>query len=198
MAMQEEDVLGKAYDSRLMKRLLKYLKPYKWQTAIALTSIVIKAGADVLGQNVDSPSTGQVAEKHGIGWVGYDSDSHQFAPKSWLTASVYDWGKYYLRRVKAAMNGTWKSGFYYGSINDGFTKLAPFGPKVTAQTRAVILAKQKEIQSGKFYEFAGPIYDQSGKLMVPKGKRLGIKDLYSMQWFVKGVIGSVSKVLPPG
>jgi ATP-binding cassette subfamily B protein len=49
MAMQEEDVLGKAYDSRLMKRLLKYLKPYKWQTAIALTSIVIKAGADVLG-----------------------------------------------------------------------------------------------------------------------------------------------------
>ncbi|MBZ5722653.1 MAG: ABC transporter ATP-binding protein/permease [Acidobacteriia bacterium] len=49
MAMQEEDILGKAYDSRLMKRLLKYLRPYKWQTAIALVSIVIKAGADVLG-----------------------------------------------------------------------------------------------------------------------------------------------------
>ena len=47
--MQEEDILGKAYDSRLMKRLLKYLRPYKWQTAIALVSIVIKAGADVLG-----------------------------------------------------------------------------------------------------------------------------------------------------
>jgi hypothetical protein len=32
--------------------------------------------------------------------------------------------------------------------------------------------------------------------MVPKGKRLTIKDLYSMQWLVKGVIGSVSKVTP--
>src|SRR4029077_13572899 len=40
---------GKAYDSRLMKRLLTYLRPYKWQTGIALVSILIKAGADVLG-----------------------------------------------------------------------------------------------------------------------------------------------------
>src|SRR6202142_1884683 len=45
----EEEVLGKAYDSRLMKRLITYLRPYKWQVAIALVSILIKAGADVLG-----------------------------------------------------------------------------------------------------------------------------------------------------
>src|SRR5437667_9943701 len=45
----EEEVLGKAYDSRLMKRLLRYLRPYKWKVALALASIVLKAGADVLG-----------------------------------------------------------------------------------------------------------------------------------------------------
>ncbi len=45
----EEEVLGKAYDSRLMKRLLRYLAPYKWQVAIALGSIFVKVGADVLG-----------------------------------------------------------------------------------------------------------------------------------------------------
>ncbi|MEP6645195.1 MAG: ABC transporter ATP-binding protein, partial [Acidobacteriaceae bacterium] len=45
----EEEVLGKAYDSRLMKRLLKYLLPYKWEVTIALVSIVLKAGADVSG-----------------------------------------------------------------------------------------------------------------------------------------------------
>jgi ATP-binding cassette, subfamily B, multidrug efflux pump len=28
--MQEEDVLGKAYDAKLMRRLLKYLRPYRW------------------------------------------------------------------------------------------------------------------------------------------------------------------------
>jgi len=46
---QEEEVLGKAYDSRLMKRLLGYLRPYKWQVVIALVSIILQAGADVLG-----------------------------------------------------------------------------------------------------------------------------------------------------
>jgi len=45
----EEEVLGKAYDSRLMRRLLTYLRPYKWQVGIALGSIVLKAAADVLG-----------------------------------------------------------------------------------------------------------------------------------------------------
>jgi ATP-binding cassette subfamily B multidrug efflux pump len=46
---QEEEVLGKAYDSRLMARLLRYLRPYRWQVAIALVSIVLKSFADVLG-----------------------------------------------------------------------------------------------------------------------------------------------------
>ena len=44
---QEEEVLGKAYDSRLMKRLLGYLRPYKWQVVVALGSIVLKAACDV-------------------------------------------------------------------------------------------------------------------------------------------------------
>jgi ATP-binding cassette, subfamily B, multidrug efflux pump len=46
---QEEEVLGKAYDSRLMRRLLTYLRPYRWQVALALGSIVLKSFADVLG-----------------------------------------------------------------------------------------------------------------------------------------------------
>src|SRR5216683_3237470 len=46
---QEEEVLGKAYDSRLMKRLLQYLRPYKWPVGISLVSILFKAVADVLG-----------------------------------------------------------------------------------------------------------------------------------------------------
>ena len=49
MAQHEEEVLGKAYDSRLMRRLLTYLRPYRWPTSIALASILLKVGADVLG-----------------------------------------------------------------------------------------------------------------------------------------------------
>src|SRR5579864_4496313 len=46
---QEEEVLGKAYDSRLMGRLLTYLRPYRWQVTVAIIAIVLKSGADVLG-----------------------------------------------------------------------------------------------------------------------------------------------------
>jgi basic membrane protein A len=151
---------------------------------------LVAAGSDVLGQNVDSPATGQYAKKKGVAWVGYDSDAHTFAPQQWLTAAVYNWGPYYLTRVKGAMNGTWKTGFYYGNMKDGFTGLAPYGPKVSAKTKSAIAAKKSAIVSGKFYEFAGPLYDQKGKLRLPKGKRMSVKDLYAMNWLVKGVIGS--------
>jgi ATP-binding cassette, subfamily B, multidrug efflux pump len=46
---QEEEILGKAYDSRLMRRLLTYLRPYRWQVTVAVISIVFKSFADVLG-----------------------------------------------------------------------------------------------------------------------------------------------------
>ncbi len=49
MANQEEEVLGKAYDGRLMRRLLTYLRPYKWHVVVALGAIILKSGLDVLG-----------------------------------------------------------------------------------------------------------------------------------------------------
>ena len=153
------------------------------------------SGACVLGQNVDSPSTGEYAQSVHIPWVGYDSNAQSFAKTSWLTASVYNWGEYYLKRVKAAMNGTWKPGFYYGNIKDGFTGLAPYGPDVSKATKAKIAAKMAYLKSHQNAEFTGPLYDQSGKLRVKAGQKMqvlkgGTNSLYGMNWLVKGVIGS--------
>ena len=49
----------------------------------------------------------------------------------------------------------------------------------------------KAIENGSFYEFTGPLYDQSGKLMVKPGvKLMTVSQLYPMDWLVKGVVGS--------
>jgi ATP-binding cassette, subfamily B, multidrug efflux pump len=40
MSIHEEDVLGKAYDGRLMRRLITYLRPYKLQVALATAAII--------------------------------------------------------------------------------------------------------------------------------------------------------------
>src|ERR1700753_411347 len=46
---QDDEVAGKAYDARLMRRLLTYLKPYKLQTGLSALTIFFKASTDVMG-----------------------------------------------------------------------------------------------------------------------------------------------------
>ena len=46
---QDEEVLGKAYDARLMKRLLRYLGPYRWQVAWAVVLLIAWSFLQVVG-----------------------------------------------------------------------------------------------------------------------------------------------------
>jgi ATP-binding cassette subfamily B protein len=47
VTIQEDDVLGKAYDARLMRRLLVYLRPYSRQVAIAFVAIIAGAAGQL-------------------------------------------------------------------------------------------------------------------------------------------------------
>ena len=47
--LHEEEALGKAYDARLMRRLLRYLKPYKWHVALALLVLLLGSGIAIVG-----------------------------------------------------------------------------------------------------------------------------------------------------
>jgi basic membrane protein A len=155
----------------------------------AAAESLISAGVDVLGQGQDSPATGEAAKAHNLKWAGYDSDQQSFAPDQWLTGTVYHWGPYELLRVKAAMDGTWKSGSYYGSLKDNFVDIAPFGKSVDAATQAKINDKKAALIAGSFYEFTGPLKDQSGKVKVADGTKLTLDQILTMDWFVQGVIG---------
>ena len=48
-SQKDDDVVGKAYDGRLMRRLVAYLRPYKGQAVVSLVAVLLKAGLDVLG-----------------------------------------------------------------------------------------------------------------------------------------------------
>ena len=45
----DDDVVGKVYDGRLMRRLLRYLQPYKLQTVVSAISILLKGFTDIAG-----------------------------------------------------------------------------------------------------------------------------------------------------
>jgi basic membrane protein A len=159
---------------------------------------LLQAGVDAIGQGQDSPATGDAAKSANpkVPWSGYDSDQTQYAPDIWQTATVYNWGPYYARRVQAAIDGTWKSGSYYGSLADGFVDIAPFGKSVSATAQSAINAKKQALISGSFYEFTGPLKDQSGAIKVPSGTKLPLVadnaslSILGMDWFVQGVIGN--------
>jgi len=45
----EEETLGKAYDARLMRRLLTYLRPYRWKVVVAVFTLFLIAGLELVG-----------------------------------------------------------------------------------------------------------------------------------------------------
>ena len=69
---QEEEIIGKAYDGRLMRRLLRYLYPYKWHVIVALAAIVLKSFADVLGPLLTKTAIDKYLTKspNAHSWIG--------------------------------------------------------------------------------------------------------------------------------
>ena len=47
--LQQEETLGKEYDGRLMKRLVGYLRPYKWHVALAIGLLLVASLLQVVG-----------------------------------------------------------------------------------------------------------------------------------------------------
>jgi basic membrane lipoprotein Med (substrate-binding protein (PBP1-ABC) superfamily) len=157
---------------------------------------LIDQGADVLEQHQDCTKTiVQTAERRHVKSVGYHVDASKFAPKGWLTASVWNWGPLYVRMVKTIMAGKFKgspfAGRYRAGVKDGVIKLAPFGAAATPKIRKKVTATFKALKRGKLKPFTGPIRDQSGKLRIPKGVSPSPTTLESTNYLVQGVTGKI-------
>ncbi len=144
---------------------------------------LLDAGADVIAMHQDSAAPGQAAEAAGAKWVGYSTDMSEFAPTAWLTAPTWNWGPLYIEQAKAVIDGTWTPEVIYGNIEDGMVGLAPFGDSVEQSLIDLIEERQAEIVDGSFSVFPDTIIDQDGN-SIPLG------DIFTMDYFVKGVIGS--------
>ena len=152
---------------------------------------LLDQGIEAIGQHQDTPAPGQAAADAGAYWTGYNSDMEQFAPEAWLTATVWDWGPYYIETAQAVMDGTWESDQYYGNMADGLVNLAPFGQSVGTESQEAIEARQQQIVDGTFSPFTGPIADQSGEIRIPEGETAPLEDLLAMDYFVEGVEGEI-------
>jgi simple sugar transport system substrate-binding protein/basic membrane protein A len=162
---------------------------------------LLAEGTDVLTQHQDCTGTiVKAAEAAGVFSVGYHFNAQPLAPKGWLTGSEWKWGPLYGAMVQNILAGKFTGGPFNTNYSLGFTnktigapmQLSPFGPSVTAPTKKLVGTAKTKILGG-WSPFTGPIYDQSGKLVIPKGKAATGQQLSSMSYLVKGVVGSIPK-----
>ena len=147
---------------------------------------LLDQGADILVQHTDSPAPLQVAAERGAHGFGQASDMIQFAPDAQYTAIVDDWSAYYISRVKAVLDGTWKSEDTWGGLAAEMVVMAPY---TNLPDDVVAMAKetQARIHDGKFHPFTGPIFKQDGSEAAGEGIILDDGTLLGMDWYVKGI-----------
>jgi basic membrane protein A and related proteins len=144
--------------------------------------VLFSQGADIMVQHTDSAAPVTVAQEQGKFAFGQASDQIKFAPTAQLTATLDNWGPYYVRRVSAAMDGTWGMQQSWDGMAEGTVKMAPY-TNMPDDVKAMAVATEKAITEGTLDPFGGKITKQDGTVVdkVDDGMILG------MNWYVKGI-----------
>jgi basic membrane protein A and related proteins len=145
-------------------------------------------GVDIIVQHSDSTEAVKIAERRGLHGFGQAHDMYSAAPKAVYTSIIDDWGPYYVSRVNAVLNKTWKSQQSWDGLKQGTVKM---GAYTNLPPDVVAMAKDTEakIIAGTLHPFAGPVYKQDGTMLVAAGKAVDDATLLGMDFYVRGIDG---------
>ena len=152
---------------------------------------LMNQGAEVLAFHTGSNAVMVAAQERGRLAVAYHSDMRKVAPDAQVAAVTHQWGDYYIRRVKAVLDGSWKSGQVWGGVREGMIRVDSFGAKVPAAVQTEVLARQKDMAAGQLAVFSGGkvgVKDNEGKTVIAAGRSLDDGAILNMNWLVEGVI----------
>jgi basic membrane lipoprotein Med (substrate-binding protein (PBP1-ABC) superfamily) len=151
-------------------------------------------GVDVVTMIVDSPAAViQTAEQRGIMSMGFHCLCAQSAAGDrWLTGIGFTWGPLFTKIAQSVMTNTWQSSNDVGSLASGYAQLAPYGPLVSEDTKAMVDRTKAGLIMGDVQVFRGPIYDNTGQLRIPDGQVGNYEEfLQKTDWLVQGVSGQI-------
>jgi len=162
--------------------------PKETEAATAL----INGGADVLMQNTDSPAVLKTAEAKGKRAFGWDSDMTAYGPKAHLGSAVINWGPYYVKSVREALEGKWTGGqAAWWGVKEGAIDFVSVAEDVPADTKKKLDEVKAGLKDGSFVIWKGPIVGQDGKEVLAKDAVADDKFLGGISYYVKGVEGKI-------
>jgi len=148
--------------------------------------VMIADGCDMVAQHTDSPAPLQAAQKAGVLGFGQASDQIKFAPKAQLTATIDNWGPYYIKKVQQVIDGNWQVEDYFGHMNEGAVGMADF-TNMPADVAAKAQEVKDAISNGEYFAFTGPLYDNTGTLQLKAGEIADDMHLNTMMYYVEGI-----------
>lgn len=161
--------------------------PKETEAATAL----INGGADVLFQNTDSPAVLKTAQEKGKRAFGWDSDMTAYGPKAHLASAVINWGPYYIKATKDALEGKWATGSSWWGVKEGAIDIVSIADDVPADIKTKVETVKAGLKDGSYSIWKGPIVGQDGKELVAAGAVADDKFLSGVNFYVKGVEGKV-------
>ena len=159
------------------------------QAAITL----LNKGVDVMAQHQDTTAPQIAAQEKGAFAIGYNSPTASAAPKAYLTAPLFHWETFYTDDIQRIIDGTWTSRTYWEGLNVGIVGLDELTENCAEGTTEAVEAAKAKIIGGTLEIFAGPLADQNGDVKVPEGTAMTDEEVWNMNWFVKGVIGTIPR-----
>ncbi len=135
--------------------------------AEAYTEELIDEGCDVISIQCDTSAPAEVASADDVFFIGYGADMSSYGD-SCLTSVVWNLKDYYKSALTSAMDGTWSSGNYYGTLADGAVSLAPLSKEANTATQARIDSAAELIKNNLLEIFSNRriMFDSSGKATV--------------------------------
>ncbi|MBT9504561.1 MAG: BMP family ABC transporter substrate-binding protein [Burkholderiaceae bacterium] len=153
---------------------------------------LINGGADVLMQNTDSSAVLQTAEKNGKYAFGWDSDMTAYGPKAHLASAVINWGPYYIKAVREALDGKWAGNQHnWWGVKEGAIDIVSIAEAVPADAKEAVAKVKAGLADGSYVIWKGPMVGSDGKEVLKKDEVADDKFLSGIGFYVKGVEGKV-------
>ncbi len=159
---------------------------------------LIKKNCDVIISYTASPETVEYCNSKGIKVIGnldYRETAENY--KNMIMYCYVDHSSYFLAQSKMIQLDSWQPETYVGTLMNGVVNVSDALAGAKEGTADIISALVPKVAGGQAPIFAGELKDAAGNVVKLQGEVMQASEIYSMNWYVKGVNSELETFVVP-